>query len=362
MSMSQQEVDRFWGRACMSWRARPLTSDEEAFVRAAVTYGRSRWDGQSDIEQMEAVVRRAPSIVETIGSAVMNIVVSVRGAEPAVQFLIDHDVPFSIDEHRAREGKEFEYDCLHEAAWANCAENLRLLFESGRGDPQGIANPHTGWPDNVPLLYWAANGGFVELTRLLLAHGVDPEVQFKGNGERGRTALQEAVVGGEDACARVADALIDHGAAYDVFSACGRNDLTRLRTLAAEKADIHQHRGEADMTPLHWAARAGAMRCASWLLSRGVAVDAETVSGRTPLHLATDENHTEMIWLLAGRGADLNAVDSKGRTPLHRATYCGNLEAAEVLIVLGANVSLPNRSGKTPLEVAQKDCLFLKRT
>ena len=270
MSMSQQEVDRFWGRACMSWRARRrlkfqksltailryLTSDEEAFVQAAftaATSGRGRWDGQSDIEQMAAVVRRAPSVVETIGSAVMNVVISVHGAAPAVQFLIDHDVPFSIDEHRARKG-----------------------------------------------------------------------------------------------------------AVYDIFSACGRNDLTRLRTLGAAKADIHQHRGEADMTPLHWAARVGTMRCASWLLSRGAAVDAETVSGRTPLHLATDEDYTEMIWLLAGRGADLNAADSKGRTPLHRATYCGNLEAAEVLIVLGANVSLPNRSGKTPLEVARKDCLFLK--
>ena len=45
--------------------------------------------------------------------------------------------------------------------------------------------------------------------------------------------------------------------------------------------------GEADMTPLHWAARA------------------------------------EMLWLLAGAGADLNAQDRKDRTPLHQAMYGG---------------------------------------
>ena len=32
------------------------------------------------------------------------------------------------------------------------------------------------------------------------------------------------------------------------------------------------------MTPLHWAARAGSLACAEWLLKRGADVNAETTS------------------------------------------------------------------------------------
>ena len=112
------------------------------------------------------------------------------------------------------------------------------------------------------------------------------------------------------------------------------------------------------MTSLHWAARAGALRCAKWLLNHGADVDAQTVAGRTPLHMAGGPG---MLWLLAAEGADLNAQDSKGRTPLHQAMYGGALEKAEILIVLGADPRVPNRQGKTPLQVARKDCLFFKR-
>ena len=82
------------------------------------------------------------------------------------------------------------------------------------------------------------------------------------------------------------------------------------------------------MTPLHWAARAGAGKCTRWLLARGADVNAETVSRRTALHLVAEWGLTDMIWLLAGHGADLNPQDTKGRTPLHRAAYMGRVEAA----------------------------------
>ena len=196
------------------------------------------------------------------------------------------------------------------------------------------------------------------LTRLLLEHGADPEVRFKGNGERGCTALQEACVYGRSNRDGIARALIDHGAHYDAFSASARDDLDRLRECEREEPGVARSLGEAEMTPLHWAARAGALRCAKWLLNHGADVDAQTVAGRTPLHMAGGAG---MLWLLAGKGADLNAQDRKGRTPLHQAMYGGGLEEAEVLIVLGADPRVPNRRGKTPLEVARRDCLFFKR-
>jgi ankyrin repeat protein len=370
--MDRIETEKFWRRAHLEDRAHELTPTEEAFVAAAMSYGRSRWDGECDVERMKELLEQEPALLETVGQAIVNITVAVRGCAPALELLLDRGLRFSVEPWRSRPGKEGEYDNVHEAAWAGAGDNLRVLLERGMADAKSLSNPHTGWPDNVSLLYWVAASGDGQgedsagLAQLLLDHGADPEVRFKGNGERGNTALQEAVAPGwndkvTQSKLSTAKTLIENGACYDVFSASGLDDVDRLKVLARESPGITNATGEADTTPLHWAARAGATKCARWLLSHGAVVDAETLSGRTPLHMATDEDHTDMIWLLAGRGADLNAADSKGRTPLHRATYGGKLEAAEVLIVLGANVRKPNRSGRTPLEVAQKDCLFLKR-
>ncbi len=361
--MDRKETAAFWQHAWMSEHERPLTPLEEEFVDAAVRRASDRWTGECDVERMAALVERHPSLLETIGPAVLNITAYRRGCAPALEFLLDRGLVFSVAEHRAKGGKESEYDIVHEAAWAGSTDNLRILLERGMADAKSTSNPHTGWPDNVSLLYWAARQGVgerggVALTKLLLKHGADPEVKFKGNGERGCTALQEACVYGRSNRDGIARALIDHGAHYDAFSASARDDLDRLRECGREEPGVARSLGEADMTPLHWAARAGALRCAKWLLKQGADVDAQTVAGRTPLHMA---GGPEMLWLLAAEGADLNAQDSKGRTPLHQAMYGGDLEEAEVLIVLGADVRIPNRRGKTPLEVARKDCLFFKR-
>ena len=356
--MDDRETAAFWRQAWMSEHERPLTPAEEEFVDASVRLTSDRWSGECDVERMAALVERHPSLLETIGPAVLNIAAYRGGCAPALEFLLDRGLVFSVAEHRAKGGKESEYDIVHEAAWAVSTDNLRILLERGMADARSISNPHTGWPDNVSLLYWAAIQRDGEaLTRLLLEHGADPEVKFKGNGERGCTALQEACVHGRSNRDGIVQALIDHGAHYDPFSASARDDLDRLRKCAREEPGVARSLGEADMTPLHWAARAGALRCARWLLNHGADVDAQTAAGRTPLHMAG----AEMLWLLAGKGAGLNARDKKGRTPLHQAMYGGDLEKAEVLIVLGADVRLPNRRGKTPLEVARKECLFFKR-
>lgn len=264
------------------------------------------------------------------------------------------------------------YDVRHEAAWAGCTENLQHLFESGAADASGTSNPHTGWPDNVTLLYWATHNR--DLVELLLQNGADPEVQIKGNGERGTTVLQHAIAPPYDGAGapwlnperaargnETAEFLLAQGVNYDLYSACGRDDIDRVRQLAAQDDAAVGRPGEAGMTPLHWAARGNASRCTKWLLTKAVDVNAETISGRTPLHMAAEWGHSDMIWQLAGQGADLNCQDSKGRTPLHRATYGGQVGTAECLIVLGASTRLETRTGKTAMESARFDCKFLKK-
>ena len=364
--MTPEQTKGFWQRAFLSEEHRPLTPAESELV-IATTYGAAYSAEKSmhtytlqadhlspDVDRMKELIEAQPGLLESIGPALACLTTTLPGCAAGLRVLLQRGVPLGIDP-----GK---YNVLHEAS----AETARVVFEAGAADATGVApTVHTGWPNNVSLLYWPAVFGgsedAVEHTEVLLDHGADPEVRIQGNGERGNTVLQEAAsaLSGQEGKRRVARKLIERGAFYDVFSACGLNDLARVRE-CARSADVNACRGEADMTPLHWAARAGAMACSRWLLDRGAEVDAVTRAGNTPLHLAADRGWPEAVWLLVGRGADMSAQDRKGRTPLHRAAYNGHVDVAEVLIVCGADTRIETRTGKTPLQVARLDCKFLR--
>ena len=308
-----------------------------------------------DVGRMRELIEAQPGLLESIGPALACLTTTLPGCAASLRVLLQRGVPLRIDP-----GK---YNVLHEAS----AETARVVFEAGAADATAVApSVHTGWPNNVSLLYWPAVFGCsedaVERTEILLDHGADPEVRIQGNGERGNTVLQEAAsalsrAGGEAPCGPQADR--------------ARRLLRRVLRLRPERpeapvrecareADVNACRGEADMTPLHWAARGNAMACTRWLLDRGAETDASTKAGNTPLHLAAERGAAEAVWLLVGRGADMSAQDRKGRTPLHRAAYGGHVDVAEALIVCGADTRIETRTGKTPLQVARLDCKFLR--
>lgn len=113
--MDEKQTKAFWNKAFMT-NERPLTPAERALIAAAVIPGNSRWDGTSDVDRMEAVVKHDPSVLHSIGPALVNMTLSTRGCAPALKFLLDRDVAFLIEEYRAKEGKQYEYDCVHEAS------------------------------------------------------------------------------------------------------------------------------------------------------------------------------------------------------------------------------------------------------
>ena len=341
-----------------------LTGGEERFMAAAMGPQPERWRGAPDLREMRRILADEPGVLDRIGAHLLQVLVGMKGCGPAVAFLLDRGVPFEIDES--------SFNVLHEAAWGGMDDTLRAVFQAGAADATGVSveKPHVGWPANLSLVYWTAWGGYPACTLLLIRYGagVHHELPIKGNGERGTTSLQEAVSPSQwgpnperlDGKREVARILIEDGARYDVCSACARDDTPRLKELLAEDPGAATAAAEYDMTPLHWAARAGSMACARILLAAGAPVNALNKARRSPLQLAAEHDHAGMIRLLAGHGADLDTQDPKGRTPLHRATYEGKVAAVEALLESGADPSVTNKSGRTAFEIARKEARHYK--
>ena len=116
------------------------------------------------------------------------------------------------------------------------------------------------------LLHITATFGHPPLTELLLQHGAGKVIEARLN-ETGDTALHRATEAGHwwDRRREVARILLDHGAYYDIFSACALDDDERVRTLLAEDPSAVDARHSDRTTPLHWAAAAGAPACAETL-------------------------------------------------------------------------------------------------
>ena len=352
-----------------------LSEPEIAFIGAAVGPAPKRWDGAPDEERMAALLAEHPNVLARIGQRLLTVAIGKRGCGTAVRLLLAKGVALDID--------ETVYNVLHEAAWAGSVDTLQAVFESGAADATcvSVKKPHVGWPDNVSLLYWTAWGGFPQVAKLLLRHGagIHHALPIKGNGERGTTALHEAVApykgpnaaGGRPGQLEVARILIDDGAPFDVYAACGLDDAERLQTLIGAEPGIVNATEDFGMTPLHWAARACALGCLELLLEQGAEANARNKAARVPLHLAAETGpaaaldggevaQAEAIRLLAKYGADLDAQDKKGRTPLHRATYEGRVAAAEALLEVGADPLVPNKSGKNAFAIARKEAKHFK--
>ena len=132
------------------------------------------------------------------------------------------------------------------------------------------------------LLHEAAMAGTAEFAALLLRAGADPDAREA----EGHTPLYRA------STASVATVLLEAGATPDVAS------------------------GPTRGTPLHQAARRGAVAVAEALLDHGATIDARDAKGQTPLRRAINCRQLPIVRLLVRRGADPRAADRRGVTPL----------------------------------------------
>jgi hypothetical protein len=153
--------------------------------------------------------------------------------------------------------------------------------------------------DGRPLAV-AARAGYIEMLRLLLDAGADPN----NVGPQGQSPLVLAVIHRND---DAIDALLAAGADPD---------------------------GTAGAHPLLFAVDT---RTAERLLEAGASPDARDANGGTALAGAVMLGDQAMVELLLEHGADVNATDSAGRPALLYATVARFEEIKESLLAAGAN-------------------------
>ncbi len=218
-----------------------------------------------------------------------------------------------------------DYSALHLTVIFPTPEIAALLLAAG-ADPDAIDAA-----GRTPLRH-AAQGGQIDLVRILLEKGADTE---KGNGQ---TPLFMAVWSNH---MEVATLLAEKGATLNLYTAAalGRSEKVR-EFLAADSAAAKSKLPEGD-TPLTYAARGGHKEACAILLGAGADPSALDREQRRPLDRAASPG---VVDVLVERGADVNAqVRTRFGTwlpaPLDYAVNEGRAAVAERLVDRGAKVT-----------------------
>jgi uncharacterized protein len=122
-----------------------------------------------------------------------------------------------------------------------------------------------------------------------------------------------------------------------VVEAAARQDLSAVRTLIRQRADVKGARADG-ATALLWAAHWTDLQMVDALLKAGAAVNAADDHGVTPLAQACENASTALVEKLLQAGANPNAAQESGLTPLMIAAHTGNATIVRALLARGADI------------------------
>jgi ankyrin repeat protein len=219
--------------------------------------------------------------------------------------------------------------------------------------------------DGTTALHWAVRADDAESVAMLLRAGANANAANR----YGITPLWLASTNGN---AAVIESLIMAGAAVDTALPSGETALlvaTRsgnpaaVRALLSRGANANVKESAYGQTPLMLAAAENHPEVCRLLIQSGARLnEASTVvepqklflsqsyrGGFTPLHYAARQGAIETGRVLLEARADLNAREPDGISPLVLALFNGHYDFAAMLVEGGADVNLADKGGRTPL-------------
>jgi ankyrin repeat protein len=273
-----------------------------------------------------------------------------------VRELIDHD-PSLVNQ--VSDYGSYYPGCgapIKNAAASGHLDIVRLLLERG-ADPN---LPEEGIAPQGHALYSAAANGHREVVILLLEYGAHPNVEVESSGD----TLSRVMSNGDP---KLIELLCTHGAARAVHLLAYDNDLqTAAAVFAANPAlandpealanaasQGHERfvrlmlRYQADLPRRvsfpGWAVGAKTRELNELLFEHGMNPSAPDWLGVTPLHEFARQGDVEKAVIFLEHGADLHARDEDiCSTPLGWAAKFGQTSMVDLLLERGASTNLPD--------------------
>lgn len=252
---------------------------------------------------------------------------------------------------------------LRNAAEGGHIEIVKLLLERG-ADPN---LPEEGIAPRGHALHSAVVRGHIEIVKLLLAHGAHPNVEIESSADTLSAALATAGYCYVKPNAEMVELLCSHGAsravhllAYsgDVLTAAAAfaanpalaNDPEALANAAGEGKEAfvrlllrYQPDLPSRVTFPSWSVGAKTRELNELLFQHGMNASARDWLETTPLHYLAGNGDVEKAGWFIEHGADLHARDEDiCSTPLGWAAKAGRKQMVEYLLEKGAKTNLPD--------------------
>ncbi|CAM9197954.1 unnamed protein product [Ectocarpus sp. 12 AP-2014] len=244
----------------------------------------------------------------------------------------------------------------------SCAEGSvgvvsALLNRGANVDPSvaTVHHPGVNGGQTIPLtpLSAAATGGYTELVRLLVQHGVDINRRVAPVGadgkERRSSFLGTDGIGGS---ALTAAARYGHTETCLLLVDSGANLL--LEDWNSRTPLLHAILGGHEQTAMALLDGARSAGCVSQLVGAcSPETGGATSSALVPLHAACDKGLQDFVRALVAAGAKVEEKDVAGATALLQACRKGRLECTRELLSKGADPLAEDSEGDTPVSAAR---------
>nr|WIK87613.1 ankyrin repeat protein [Oriental turtle dovepox virus] len=202
--------------------------------------------------------------------------------------------------------KLFNFICKNDVA------SVKNYLEKG-------VNPNEKNKDNCTMLYIAVEHRHMDIIKLLLDRGADPNI-YSSNC---MTPLHSVAV------------IIPIGKILKLITKYGN-----LVTLTNYLSTFFVYNETKNI------------EIAKMLIQNGALVNTNNMKNITPLHIASSSGSYKMVELLLSHGANVNALNSYGETPLHYSVSINDLNVTGLLIENGTNVNVANKDSITALLIA----------